>query len=325
MTKTRTLNADIDCAQGIVKPFLKWVGGKTQIIDDIIERFPRRVGNYHEPFVGGGSVLLAFLSCVEQGKIKLSGKVYATDLNQDLILVYQTIQTRVDEFLHELKGLQEEYRSIPRNHDVRNRNPSSLQEALESSSESYYYWIRKQFNILKRNNDTDTQLHPRRSAMFVFLNKTCFRGIHREGPNGFNVPYGNYKNVQLVDEAHIRRVAHLTRDVVFMTCPFQDTLGTRIKKGDFVYIDPPYAPEQKTSFVTYTANGFDIKEHEQLFELCHCLRKRRVKFLMSNAHVPLVTNSFPRPMYEVYILSCRRSIHSKNPGKRTDEVLITNV
>jgi DNA adenine methylase len=291
-----------------MKPFLKWVGGKTQILNEVLDLFPNEIQDYYEPCLGGGSVLLELLS---RKDIHIRGTVYASDLNANLIAVYKTIQSNPDALLADLKSLMNEFGQC-KTIGV-NRSATSLEEAL-TSHESYYFWIRSLFNSLE---DRTT---PRACAMMLFLNKTCFRGIYREGPHGFNVPFGNYKHPSIFEEEHIRAVSNLIRDVIFTTCSFQDAL-MNVKTGDFVYIDPPYAPETRTSFVKYTADGFTHDHHTRLFALCKSLPCR---FLMSNADVALVRESFPSPEYTTRVVSCRRKINSKKPESMTNEVLITN-
>ncbi len=300
-----------------VKPFLKWVGGKTQILDEVLAKFPTTIRNYYEPFVGGGSVLLGFLSRVQQKKIQLTGQVYASDLNSNLIGVYKSIQTNPDELIAEVKRLQEESKTATGT-EV-NRKPATLAEA-RTSPESYYYWTRSVFNSLT----AEQRASVKGSALFLFLNKTCFRGVYREGPRGFNVPYGNYTNPSILDEDHIRTVSKLIQPVIFRTESFTEGLVNPIE-GDFVYMDPPYAPETDTSFVGYTADGFGAENHAKLFAMCGQLNTNRVRFLMSNADVNLVKTAFPSPQYMTEILSCRRAIHSKKPDSKTNEVLITNL
>ena len=296
----------------IVKPFLKWVGGQTQIINEVLADFPREMSNYHEPFVGGGSVLLALLSHVRAGRITLRGTVYASDVNANLIALYRNIQTHPDALITELRTLITEFTAV-QGHTV-NRGPKSREEAM-TSPESYYFWIRGRFNALA---DRTT---PAASAMMLFMNKTCFRGVYREGPRGFNVPYGNYKSPAILDESHIRAVSDLIRDVVFTVRPFAESLAIVRDTDDFVYMDPPYAPETATSFVGYTADGFKGEDHATLFGMCAALT---CPWLMSNADVPLVRSAFPAPTYTTRIVECRRAINSRKPDAKTNEVLITH-
>ena len=300
----------------IMKPFLKWVGGKSQIINQVIELFPEKMNNYHEPFLGGGSVLLAFLVHVANGDIKIKGSIYASDLNSNLIGLYKNIQSSPDLLIEEVRKITNEFEKCT--DDIVNRKATTIEEAM-TSPESYYFWIRKNFNSF--SNEARTSVLA--SAMLLFMNKTCFRGIYREGPNGFNVPFGHYKNPSILDEKHIRNISVLIKDVVFTTCPFSVALR-KIKKNDFVYLDPPYVPENNKSFVSYTSDGFNLDKHIALFKECCEMREKNVKMLMSNADVKLVIDTFPSPLYTTKIISCRRSINSKNPDAKTNEVLITN-
>ena len=289
-----------------MKPFLKWVGGKTQLLAEIEPRVPTPIATYHEPFLGGGSVLLALLADRAAGRRHID-TVRASDLNPGLILLYQTVQTNVEGLIDELQALVDAYAAL-KGTDV-NRKPASLEDA--TSPESYYYWVRAQYN------KGATPL--KASAMFLFLNKTCFRGVYREGPNGFNVPFGHYKNPGIIDAAHLRDVSALLAGVIFTCQPFTESLAT-VRPGDFVYLDPPYVPLNATSFVGYTADGFSLKDHEALFAACTALPAR---FLLSNSATDLVTTAFPPP-YTTHRVSCRRSIHSKTPNARANEVLISD-
>jgi DNA adenine methylase len=300
----------------ITKPFMKWVGGKTQIINDVITLFPQKMNNYHEPFLGGGSVLLALLTYRANGDIKIHGTIYASDLNSNIIGLYKNIQSNHESLINEVNKISDEFGKC--NGTIVNRKATTIKEAM-TSPESYYFWIRQKFNALSREERTSVSA----SAMLLFMNKTCFRGIYREGPNGFNVPFGNYKKPTILDEDHIRRVSELIKDVVFTSCSFSDALS-KLEKDDFVYLDPPYAPENDTSFVSYTADGFGIENHNSLFKECNEMKAKNVNMLMSNADVALVKDAFPSPKYKTKIISCRRAINSKNPDARTNEVLITN-
>jgi DNA adenine methylase len=297
-----------------VKPFLKWVGGKTQILDTVLDLFPATMKSYHEPFLGGGSVLLGFLNKVRDGSIELTGQVYASDLNVHLISLYKNVQERPTELIAAVKVVTDEFALCTGS--VVNRKPTTIEEA-RTSAESYYYWIRQRFNAIPAVEREGVAA----SAMFLFLNKTCFRGVYREGPRGFNVPFGHYKNPTIVTEQHIHDVSDLIQGVVFTHQSFQDSFGSA-STGDFVYLDPPYAPEQATSFVGYTADGFTLENHKHLFTVAKGMKERKVNILMSNADVPLVKEAFVSPAYTTRIISCRRAINSKEPASRTNEVLI---
>jgi DNA adenine methylase len=298
------------------KPFLKWVGGKTQIIDTVLAHFPREMNNYHEPFLGGGSVLLALLAKKAAGLIRITGNIWASDINPTLIGLYQNIQRHPDALIAEMKRLTDVF--VNCKGTVINRKATTLDEAT-TSPESYYYWIRSKFNALPVEDRATVPA----SAMMLFMNKTCFRGVYREGPNGFNVPYGNYKNPGILDEAHIQTISTLIRDVIFTAIPFSESLS-KVESGDFVYMDPPYAPRDANSFVSYTSDGFDRESHSALFALCHTMTLRNTHLLLSNADVKMVRDAFPEPEYITTTVSCRRAIHSKNPESRTNEVLISN-
>ena len=145
------------------------------------------------------------------------------------------------------------------------------------------------------------------SAYFLFLNKTCFRGLYRINNQDFNVPYGNYKKPEILNLQQIREVSELLQPVSFQCLNFQNSLET-VAPDDFVYLDPPYAPEDESSFVKYTKEGFGKELHEELFSK---VKNMDNKFLMSNSKVDLVTNAFPEDTYQVKVLECRRAINSK--------------
>jgi DNA adenine methylase len=293
------------------KPILKWVGGKTQIIDKVMDKFPKNIYNYHELFVGGGSVLLALLDSLKHKKIKVSGAINAYDLNETLINLYINIQKNHQEVIDSLKKITEEFNKLEG--DIINRKPKNLEEAV-TSQESYYYWIRSKFNDLEQEEKNKVL----GTAYFIFLNKTCFRGVYREGPNGFNVPFGHYKNPSILDEVHIKKVSKLIEKVNFIHSGFDDSFkNNNINKTDFLYLDPPYAPENETSFVGYTSDGFNLEKHKLLFKLC-----KDYNFLMSNADVKLVRDSFNDKKFTIESIDCRRAINSKKPDAKTKEVLI---
>jgi DNA adenine methylase len=255
----------------MVRPILKWVGGKTQILDKVLEQFPTEIeGDYYEPFVGGASVLLAVLP-------RVKGRAYASDLNKNLIELYTKIQRDPEGLIRELEELEKD------------------------QTEQRYYEIRDLFN----NNPTP--------AFLIYLNKLGFRGLYREGPKGFNVPYGHPRaKVSLCDPENVRQVSHALQSVEFRHEPYEQALA-RVTPRDFVYMDPPYVPETKTSFTGYVRGEFD---HEAFFTRVKSLTS---PWVMSNSGAELVRREFPTGLTDV---DARRAIHSKNPGARTVEVLV---
>ena len=294
--------------QKIQKPFLKWVGGKTQIIDKIISKIPKEINNYHELFLGGGSVLLAVLSLQKQNKLVIKNKIYAYDINSILINVYKHIQSNKDDLYKCIDLYLKEYDGIKGT--VINRKPTTIEEA-KTSKESYYYWLRNKFNTIDKNTIEC-------SALFMFINKTCFRGIYREGPNGYNVPYGHYKKTPtIISIADLNYISDLIKDVEFIHSDFNDSIKN-VSNGDFVYLDPPYAPENEKSFVGYVSDGFSLEMHNTLFDKVK--KMENVKFMMSNAKVDLVMENFQG--YKCEDIVARRAINSKKPGSTTTEILI---
>jgi DNA adenine methylase len=261
-----------------MKPFLKWVGGKQKFVNEIIDRFPKDINTYHEPFLGGGSVLLSLLS----SDINCE-KYRANDINKYLIRTYIDVRDSIDELVVELKKL---------------KNDKEL-----------FYEYRTRFNDFKRNDVFGAET----SALFICLNKTCFRGLYREGPNGLNSPYGHYKNLVFFDEESLRSISKLIQRVEFTSMSYDEFLRD-VKPSDFVYLDPPYVPETSSSFTKYNTSNF--LDHEGFFDFV----KKLPRFLMSNSAVKLVTDAFSD--YHTTTITCRRSINSKKPGATTNEVLI---
>jgi len=300
----------------VPKPIIKWVGGKTQIIDKLVVDFPIEINNYREAFLGGGSVLLTLLSYVKSGLIHIYGNIYAYDLNEPLISMYKNIQTQHTELYDKLQQIIIEFNECG-NGEI-NRKPINIEEA-KIAKENYYYWTRSEYNKLCFNDKTSIL----GSAMFIFLNKTCFRGVFRVGPNGFNVPYGHYKNPEIINRDHLDEIHNLIQPVIFECCDFNTSL-TNVEYNDFVYLDPPYAPETDTSFVGYTENGFNIDNHNNLFKLIHILTNTNKKMMLSNADVSLVRENFINEKYNTTSILCKRSINSKNPDAKAKEVIIKN-
>jgi DNA adenine methylase len=300
-----------------MKPIIKWVGGKTQIIDKIMDYFPTNIYNYHELFLGGGSVLFELLERKNENKININGTINAYDVNPILINMFINIRDNPIQIYKYIKKLIHHYNYYKNNTNTNtNRKAKHINEIY--SKESFYYWLRYKFNKLKKK-ETSIRI----SAIFIFLNKTCFRGLYREGPNGFNVPYGNYNNPEIINKKHLLEVSKLIQNVNFYHMGFEESFS-KIQPLDFVYLDPPYAPINNKSFVDYVADGFNIDKHKKLFELIkNKIVNNNSKFIMSNADVELVRNEFIN--YNIITVLCKRSINSKNPESKVNEILIIKV
>ena len=277
-----------------MKPFIKWVGGKTQIMADVLGKFPREINNYYEPFLGGGSVLLGLLN---DESIRVKGDIIVSDVNPHLITLYKKVQENPNELLKSFNEIVEEYSKCVQ--EKGDRKPKTKLEAT-ASRESYYYWVRSKFNI------------EHLPEQFVFLNKTCFRGLHREGPNGFNVPFGHYKNLPVLD---ILEISKIFQKIIFKCQSFEKSFEN-IKEGDFIYMDPPYVPVNTTSFTKYTKDGFN---HDILFTK---IRGLRCRWLLSNSDVPIIHEAFGG--CNINLIECRRAINSKDPSKKILEVLVSS-
>ena len=278
------------------KPIIKWIGGKNQIKDKILSNFPDEINNYHEIFVGGGSILISLL----HSNIKINGKVYAYDLNCDLINLYQNIKNNPNNLYEETIKLKNKY--------------FNLNEMKDKSL--YYYECRDRYREIVNTKTIEN------SALFLFLNKTCFRGLYRTSKkSGFNSPFGNYKKPNIIDKNELLKLSKLFEKVEFIQCDFREAFNN-LEAGDFLYLDPPYYPLTKTSFTKYNEGDFKKEDHDDLFLLCRGLVD--VNFLLSNHKVSYVLDIF-NGEYDIEVINCKRAIHSKNPESRTDELLIKNI
>lgn len=266
------------------KPFVKWVGGKTQLLPKLIERVPSDISRYYEPFVGGGAL---FFSLHPQ-------RACLTDINPDLINLYTVIRDKVDELIEDLS-----------------------QHVYEKD---YFYQVRSVDRTSSYENWTDVQ----RASRFIYLNKTCYNGLYRVNSKGqFNAPFGRYTNPTILDSDNLYACHYALRKAVIEVSNFY-SVRRRIRKDDFVYFDPPYAPLSATSkFTSYTKNGFDVEMQYALRNLCRALDKRSVRFMLSNSSAPLILDLYEE--FNVELVYAKRSINS-NAGKRgkIPEVIVTN-
>lgn len=255
---TRYNNTDEKC----VKPFLKWAGGKGQLIREIGQYYPfydDNITKYAEPFVGGGAVLFDILSkyCLDE--------IYIGDINSELINTYLVIREHIDDIVGLLRKYQNEY--IP----------------LEKENRKVYYSDkRSRFNELKVNGIESENIE--KAALMIFLNKTCFNGLYRVNRKGlFNVPMGAYKNPLICDEKNLRSVSEKLQNVKIVCGDYRQS-SKFIDEHTFVYFDPPYRPITETaSFTAYTENLFDDKEQIELAEFVEQMNKKGAKVVISNS------------------------------------------
>lgn len=318
-----------------IAPLLKWVGGKTQILEEVLRRFPPEIHNYLEPFVGGGAVLFGLLGAIERGEVSVTGRILVSDVNPVLILFYEVVRDHLEDFLVEVEGLQAVLDSVAvmkqegKGRRVAGAVLGSLEEACAVDQEEVYYWFRQEWNDLKGLVVGPGGSRVRLAALTLFLNRCGFRGLYREGRTGkYNVPFGHYRKVRLLDTAHAVRVRDLLvkHAVEFHCLDFREALleeGVLEDFGDFAYLDSPYYPEKSDSFVDYTGSGFSGEDHEALLGACRDLDEKGVQWLQSNAATPWVRESYAA--WKMDVLECRRAIHSKKPGSVTLEVCIANV
>ncbi len=275
----------------LVKPFVKWVGGKKQLIEVINLYRPKTFGRYYEPFVGGGSVFM---------NLQYS-KTTINDYNTELINVYEVVRDSVDELL------------------------SVLKIHAENNSQEYFYSLREwdRTGILEKKSSVE------RAARFIYLNKTCYNGLFRVNAQGqFNVPYGRYKNPNIVNEEVLRADSKFLKKstIKILKGDFEKSVKSA-KKGDFIYLDPPYAPlvEDTHSFVGYTLNGFGYDEQLRLRDLFVKLDKKGCYVMLSNSSSKIIHELYKDYVDTTEIVGATRMVNSKASGRgKVDEVLIMN-
>jgi DNA adenine methylase len=302
------LQADV---LAVAKPFLKWAGGKTQLLPQIAERLPAAlneggVTRYVEPFLGGGAV---FFHIAQTQKIR---HAYLADANEDLIHCYQIVQRSVEELIDELRRLSRGYLRCGR-----------------SGQEGFYYRVREQYNRLRKVRRSRRTRRDRviQAAYMIFLNRTCYNGLHRVNSRGdFNVPFGRYKSPPHFNEENLRAASRVLANVRLACAPF-DQVGDAVKPGTFAYFDPPYKPLSATaSFTSYSRERFGDDEQEKLAALFHTLSRRK------NVHL-MLSNSDPGGRYfdrlykgmNIERVTATRMINSKASGRgRIAELIVTN-
>lgn len=270
----------------LVAPFLKWVGGKRQLMPAINELLPRKYSAYYEPFVGGGAVLFEIQP----------QKAIVNDFNAELVNTYNVIKNNPEELIEDLK--------------------SHLNES------DYFYNIR----ALDRQAGFDELSDLKKASRVIYLNKTCYNGLYRVNNSGeFNSPFGKYKNPNIVNDVTIRAVSKYfnSNDITIINEDFENAVKN-IRKGAFVYFDPPYDPVSKSSnFTGYVQGGFDTFDQVRLKELCDTLDKKGVNFLVSNSATQFIVELYSK--YDITFVEANRAINSDASKRgRVEEVLIRN-
>jgi DNA adenine methylase len=272
------------------RPFLKWAGGKTQLLPQFEALYPeaKLVKRYLEPFVGSGAVFF------HVQRLLRPATVFLADGNRELMNVYLAIQDQVEKVIDHLR--------------VHRR----------SHSRDHYYKIRDE--LPRRTSDAA------RAARFIYLNKTCFNGLYRVNSQGrFNVPMGDYRNPPILDEENLRAVAAALKDVELRTAHFSETLGYA-RKGDFIYFDPPYNPLSATSnFTAYTSSLFGDSEQEELARVFRELDERGCHVMLSNSVTALVSRIYARYSKFTQLVEARRSINSRADRRGSiPEIVVLN-
>ena len=302
------------------KPFLKWAGGKKQLLDSIEKNLPLEIKNtgvidkYFEPFLGGGAVFFYLFNNYE---IK---EAYLYDINKELILTYNVIKNHPKKLISNLKVLANEYLPLS-----------------DESRKEYYYNVRREFNGNLENFDylNFSNEHILRASQMIFLNKTCFNGLYRVNKCGkFNVPMGRYKNPLICDETNILKVSNVLKNVCIV-CDDYSVSEELIDNNSFIYLDPPYFPIKQNSFTKYNSDDFGVYEQIELSKFCKKIDDMDGKFLLSNSdpkNIDSTLDFFEKTYNNLNLknfsfkrIDAKRSINSDG-GKRgsVKELLIYN-
>ena len=272
------------------KPFVKWAGGKRQLMSDLEKNFPTKFGTYLEPFLGGGAVMFDLLTKESNLKCNVS------DLNSDLVLAYITIRDRLEKLIESLEDHSKNY---------------------HKDSTGYYYEV--------RNQEPKNQIE--KVSRLLFLNKTCFNGLYRVNSKGkFNVPLGRYTNPNIVNKENLQAVSKtLQSGKIKISCRDFSSIIKDAKKGDFVYFDPPYQPLSETAnFTSYTHRDFTEDDLERLADLANQLNSKGCNVMLSNSNSKTVKKLFSSG-WKIKEIKANRAINS-NSQKRTGhkEIIIKN-
>ena len=291
------------------RPFVKWAGGKGQLLDVLKSNLPEGIGTtitkYAEPFVGGGALLFALLSEYS------FEEVYINDNNKELINAYSVIRDCCGELIQRLADMQNKYYSCLDNEE----------------KQAYYYEQRDKYNTLGLNDSTCVE----KAALFIFINRTCFNGLYRVNRKGcYNVPFGKHSNPTICDTENLLKISEALQNVIMRSCDYHDVLGFA-DENTFVYIDPPYRPLNATSgFTSYTEDQFNDQNQIELAEMYKELSAKGAKVMLSNSdpHNVDKNDNFFDDLYAEYTIlrvEASRMINSKATARgKIKELLIRN-
>ena len=291
-----------------LKPFVKWVGGKSQLVDEIEKLLPldieQALNKYAEPMVGGGALFFSILSKYDFDEL------YISDINAELINAYQAVKNDVNNLIAKLNEMQMLF--LPMD---------------ENGRKYFYYTVREKFNSTTLSNETATD----KAAEFIFLNKTCFNGLYRVNKKGqFNVPMGAYKNPTICDDENLRNISKALQNVTIV-CGDYTLSKSFIDKNTFVYIDPPYRPISATSgFTSYNTDAFDDNEQLRLAKFIDEINLSGARIVLSNSDPKNVNeedNFFDDlyKNYKIHRVTASRAINSKGDKRgKINELLISN-
>ena len=315
MQKNNLIQKDSSLPIAVAKPFLKWAGGKGQLLVKFQDLYPTKlkegkINNFYEPFLGSGAV---FFDIAQRYKIKTA---YLYDINEELILAYKVVQQDVSNLITQLRRHEKAYLKLD-----------------EKKRAAYFYKQRDSYNKLRLhinyNNYSDAWIA--RTAQLVFLNKTCFNGLFRVNSKGeFNTPAGDYKNPTICDEKNLLAVSKVLAIATIKKADFRQ-IKKDIKKNSFVYFDPPYRPISKTaSFTAYSKHSFSDKEQTELRDLFQWINSKGEYAMLSNSD-PKNNNpadNFFDDLYKEFTLiriPAKRMINSVASKRGSiNEIVVTN-
>ena len=271
-----------------VAPFVKWAGGKRQLLGRISERMPQDFNNYYEPFIGGGAVLFGLQP----------DNAVINDINPSLINAYRIIANYPEEFI---------------------KNVQKLDSKIGDDGKEYYYSLREHYNDKLMKEEFDIEL----AALFVFINKHCFNGLYRVNGKGlFNVPYNNSRR-ESIDIDSIMDDSQYLKNVTVLQGDFEEACQNA-GRGDFVFFDSPYAPLNPTSFESYTKEGFDVESHERLARLFDELTNRGCYCMLTNHNTDFINQLYGDKGYRMDVVDVKRMINSDASNRKGQEVIICN-